>query len=83
MIAQIKKILVDVTDDEFHTCMTVLGGTKLAASVTGQAELVQIVIEQTNAALEPDTNVQDLIHVYIKCTEHAVPYFSVSSMVSP
>lgn len=78
MIVQIRKILSDVTDDEFHICMQVLGGTKLAASVTGQAELVQIVFEQTNAALEPDTNVADLVQVYIKCTEHAMPYFSVS-----
>lgn len=78
MIAEIKKIVQDVTDHEFETCMTILAGTKLGSSVTGHSELVALSVEQ--AELDDDidpVNVEDeVVEKFIQCANHALPYFS-------
>lgn len=73
--------LQDVTADEFHICMTILGSTKLGTSVTGHAELVALAVEQADldASLEADVNEDEVVERYIQCATHALPYFSVSS----
>lgn len=78
VIAEIKKILLDVSADEFHLCMSILNTTKLSKSVTGHAELVAIATEQ--ADMEADLGAlasdDETVERFIQCASEAMPYFS-------
>lgn len=60
--------------------MTILGTTKLGASVTGHSELVALTIEQAelDAEIDPVTVEDEVVERFIQCANHALPYFSVS-----
>ncbi|EDS43559.1 apoptosis inhibitor [Culex quinquefasciatus] len=77
-IGEIKKILLDVSADEFHLCMSILNQTKLSKTVTGHAELVAIAVEQ--ADLEADLGAlasdDETVERFIQCSSEAMPYFS-------
>lgn len=78
VIAEIKKILLDVSADEFHLCMSILNQTKLSKTVTGHAELVAIAVEQ--ADMEADLGAlasdDETVERFIQCASEAMPYFS-------
>ncbi|XP_065092825.1 apoptosis inhibitor 5 homolog isoform X2 [Ochlerotatus camptorhynchus] len=78
VIAEIKKILLDVSADEFHLCMSILNQTKLSKTVTGHAELVAIATEQ--ADMEADLGAlasdDETVERFIQCASEAMPYFS-------
>ncbi|XP_039294659.1 apoptosis inhibitor 5 [Nilaparvata lugens] len=76
LIAEAKKVLQDVTADEFHILMEVLVWTRLGQSPAGHRELVEIVAEQ--ALGEPDFDPSDDEHVdrLVHSAKHALPYFS-------
>ncbi|XP_055684855.1 apoptosis inhibitor 5 homolog [Lutzomyia longipalpis] len=78
LTAELKKILQDVTSDEFHTIMTILGSTKMGKTVTGHAELVNLAVEQAElgAEIDPVTLEDETIERFIQCATHALPYFS-------
>lgn len=78
IITEIKKILLDVSADEFHLCMSILNKTKLSKTVTGHAELVAIAVEQ--ADMEADLGAlasdDETVERFIQCASEAMPYFS-------
>lgn len=78
IIDEVKKILQDVTADEFHLCMNILGSTKLGTTITGHAELVNLAREQAelNADIDAITVEDEIVERFIQCATHAMPYFS-------
>lgn len=70
----------DVTADEFHICMTILGSTRLGASVTGHGELVALAIEQAELDTSVDLVDDEVVERFIQCANHALPYFSVYNL---
>ncbi|XP_023308569.2 apoptosis inhibitor 5 homolog [Lucilia cuprina] len=78
IIDEIKKILQDVTADEFHLCMNILGSTKLGTTITGHAELVNLAKEQAelNADIDAITIEDEIVERFIQCATHVMPYFS-------
>uniref|UniRef100_A0A1A9ZEV8 Apoptosis inhibitor 5/fibroblast growth factor 2-interacting factor 2 n=1 Tax=Glossina pallidipes TaxID=7398 RepID=A0A1A9ZEV8_GLOPL len=78
IIDEIKKILQDVTADEFHLCMNILGSTKLGNTIIGHAELVALAKEQAelNAHIDAITIEDEIVERFIQCATHAIPYFS-------
>lgn len=80
LIAEIKKVLQDVTADEFHHCMNILGTTKLGKTITGHNELVQLATEQAelNSEVSSLTYDDEIVERFIQCANHALPYFSVN-----
>jgi len=71
--------LQDVTADEFHNLMELLGWTVLGHTVSGQQELVDIVADQAeiNQNFDPKDPENDNVDRLIQCVKHALPYFSV------
>ncbi|XP_058447726.1 apoptosis inhibitor 5 homolog [Malaya genurostris] len=78
VIGEIKKILLDVSADEFHLCMSILNQTKLSKTVTGHAELVAIATEQADLDADLGTLASDdeTVERFIQCASEALPYFS-------
>ncbi|XP_055593117.1 apoptosis inhibitor 5 homolog [Uranotaenia lowii] len=78
VITEIKKILLDVSADEFHLCMSILNQTKLSKTVTGHSELVAIAIEQADldADLGALASDDETVERFIQCSSEAMPYFS-------
>lgn len=68
----------DVTADEFHLLMDLLGWTRLSRSVTGQKEMVDIVADQMDLNQEFNASDEDQVDRLIYGLRHALPYFSVS-----
>ncbi|XP_059616977.1 apoptosis inhibitor 5 homolog [Phlebotomus argentipes] len=85
LVAELKKILHDVTSDEFQIIMTILGSTKLGKTVTGHAELVNLAVEQAElgADIDPVTLEDETIERFIQCATHALPYFSTQIESTP
>lgn len=81
IVEEIKKALQDVTADEFHLCMTILGATKLGSTITGHAELVKLATEQAELN-NTDADIiavdDEVVERFIQCASAAAPYFSVS-----
>ncbi|EDV30924.1 uncharacterized protein Dana_GF15101, isoform A [Drosophila ananassae] len=79
IVEEIKKALQDVTADEFHHCMTILGATKLGSTITGHAELVKLATEQAELN-NTDTDIiavdDEVVERFIQCATAAAPYFS-------
>ncbi|XP_032686694.1 apoptosis inhibitor 5 [Odontomachus brunneus] len=76
LIAECKKVLQDVTADEFHSIMEILGWTRLGSTVTGQQELVDIIIEQAELGIPfKHTNIEQWNRL-VQCIKHALPFFS-------
>ncbi|KAJ9601059.1 hypothetical protein L9F63_000794 [Diploptera punctata] len=74
LITECKKVLQDVTADEFHHLMELLGWTRLAHTVSGQQELVDIVVEQAelNQSFDPKEIENDNVDRLIQCVRHAI-----------
>ncbi|XP_014234899.1 apoptosis inhibitor 5 [Trichogramma pretiosum] len=75
IISECKKVLQDVTADEFHNIMELLAWTRLGSTVSGQQELVDIAVEQAELNM-PYTNNFEQFSRLIQCIQHALPYFS-------
>ncbi|XP_067000689.1 apoptosis inhibitor 5 isoform X2 [Anabrus simplex] len=78
IISEAKKVLQDVTADEFHYLMDILGWTRLGQTVSGQQELVDLVAEQAdiNQDFDPKDVENDNVDRLIQCVRQALPYFS-------
>ncbi|XP_071877606.1 apoptosis inhibitor cassowary [Bombus fervidus] len=76
LISECKKVLQDVTADEFHSIMEVLAWTRLGSTISGQQELVDITVEQAELS-EPfkHTNVEQWNRL-VQCIKHALSFFS-------
>nr|XP_006642504.2 PREDICTED: apoptosis inhibitor 5 [Lepisosteus oculatus] len=71
-----KRVLEDVTGEEFVLLMKILSGLKSLQTVSGRQQLVELVAEQ--AYLEQHLNPADADSVdrLLQCTRQAVPLFS-------
>ncbi|KAH8409316.1 hypothetical protein KR222_000192 [Zaprionus bogoriensis] len=79
IVEEIKKALQDVTADEFHLCMTILGATKLGSTITGHAELVKLATEQAELNTTDTDSIavdDEIVERFIQCATAAAPYFS-------
>uniref|UniRef100_A0A336LLF0 CSON011073 protein n=1 Tax=Culicoides sonorensis TaxID=179676 RepID=A0A336LLF0_CULSO len=79
IVVELKKILQDVTADEFHMCMAILAKTKLASTVSGHQELVKIAVEQAELDVELSGTLaaeDEVIERFIFCATEALPYLS-------
>ena len=66
-----------MTADEFVLVMAILGQCKIADSVSGQQQLVDLVAEQCNFTQVFNPADQEHLDRIIICIKHALPYFSV------
>ncbi|XP_075235301.1 apoptosis inhibitor cassowary [Lycorma delicatula] len=76
LISESKKVLQDVTADEFHILMDLLAWTRLGQSTAGQKEIVEIVAEQAELESEFIPTDEDHVDRLIHSVRHALPYFS-------
>jgi len=76
LIQECKKILQDVTADEFVLIMAILGQCKISETVTGQQQLVDLVAQQCHLLEEFNAADQEHFDRIIICIKHALPYFS-------
>lgn len=79
IVVELKKILQDVTADEFHMCMAILAKTKLATTVSGHQELVKIAIEQAELDVDLSGTLaaeDEVIERFIFCATEALPFLS-------
>ncbi|XP_037959787.1 apoptosis inhibitor 5 homolog [Teleopsis dalmanni] len=78
IVDEIKKILMDVSADDFHFCMNILGSTKLGSTITGHSQLVNLAKEQAelNNDIDEITIDDEIVERFIQCSTHAMPYFS-------
>lgn len=86
IITELKKIMQDVSADEFHACLQILAKTKMAKTVTGHSELVQICIEQAdlNVQLSGSLAAEDeVVERFIFCATEAIPYLSKTIESTP
>ncbi|KAI4501949.1 hypothetical protein M0802_002631 [Mischocyttarus mexicanus] len=76
LISECKKVLQDVTADEFHNIIEVLSWTRLGSTNTGQQELIDITVEQAELSVPfKHTNVEQWNRL-IQCIKHALPFFN-------
>ncbi len=66
-----------MTADEFVLVMAILGQCKIADTVSGQQQLVDLVAEQCNFSQVFNPADQEHLDRIIICIKHALPYFSV------
>ncbi|XP_059480224.1 apoptosis inhibitor 5 [Neocloeon triangulifer] len=76
VIAEVKKVLQDVTADEFKLMMDILSETRLGKTVTGHQELVDLVVEQAELDQPFGGTEPENVYRLIACTRHALRYFS-------
>ena len=67
-----------MTADEFVLVMAILGQCKIADTVSGQQQLVDLVAEQCNFSEAFNPTDQEHLERILICIKHALPYFSVS-----
>lgn len=86
IINELKKIMQDVSADEFHACLQILSKTKMAKTVTGHAELVKICIEQADLNVELSGTLaaeDEVVERFIFCATEALPYLSKTIESTP
>ncbi|KAL0272798.1 UNVERIFIED_CONTAM: hypothetical protein PYX00_005636 [Menopon gallinae] len=79
MIMEIKKVLQDVTANEFNILMELLGSTRIGKTMSGHQEMVDLVAEQVELdhPFSPGADEEaELLDRLINCVRHALPYFS-------
>lgn len=76
VFAETKKVLEDVTGEEFVLLMRVVSGLRALQTVSGRQQLVELVVEQAflEQALNPAD--PDTVDRLLQCTRQALPLFS-------
>uniref|UniRef100_A0A3B4T3Y9 Apoptosis inhibitor 5 n=1 Tax=Seriola dumerili TaxID=41447 RepID=A0A3B4T3Y9_SERDU len=76
VFAETKKVLEDVTGEEFVLLMRVVSGLRVLQTVHGRQQLVELVVEQAflEQALNPAD--PDTVDRLLQCTRQALPLFS-------
>uniref|UniRef100_A0A7N5ZXN9 Apoptosis inhibitor 5 n=1 Tax=Anabas testudineus TaxID=64144 RepID=A0A7N5ZXN9_ANATE len=76
VFAETKKVLEDVTGEEFVLLMRVVSGLHVLQTVNGRQQLVELVVEQAflEQALNPAD--PDTVDRLLQCTRQALPLFS-------
>lgn len=63
-LAESRKVMQDVTKEEFVTFMTLLSGLKISKTITGQQTLVEIITEQAELESEFDVRFYYKLHSF-------------------
>uniref|UniRef100_A0AAQ5ZDK9 Apoptosis inhibitor 5 n=1 Tax=Amphiprion ocellaris TaxID=80972 RepID=A0AAQ5ZDK9_AMPOC len=76
VFAETKKVLEDVTGEEFVLLMRIVSGLRVLQTVNGRQQLVELVVEQAflEQALNPAD--PDTVDRLLQCTRQALPLFS-------
>uniref|UniRef100_A0A3Q3JZW5 Apoptosis inhibitor 5 n=1 Tax=Monopterus albus TaxID=43700 RepID=A0A3Q3JZW5_MONAL len=76
IFTETKKVLEDVTGEEFVLLMRVVSGLRVLQTVNGRQQLVELVVEQAflEQALNPAD--PDTVDRLLQCTRQALPLFS-------
>ncbi|RLW09885.1 hypothetical protein DV515_00002368 [Chloebia gouldiae] len=76
ILAESKKVLEDVTGEEFVLFMKILSGLKSLQTVSGRQQLVELVAEQADLEQTFNPSDTDCVDRLLQCTRQAVPLFS-------
>lgn len=76
LVAECKKVLQDVTKDEFMCMMDILKSQKSMNTVVGRQQLVEIVTEQAELDQEFVAKEPDCVDKLMHCIKQAIPLFS-------
>ncbi|XP_065225199.1 apoptosis inhibitor 5-like [Planococcus citri] len=77
LIIETKKVLQDVTGDEFIQLMHILSCSRLSQTPLGQKELLDIISDQAELDHSFDPQDESQVDRIIHCTNCALPYFRV------
>ncbi|XP_040836061.1 apoptosis inhibitor 5 isoform X3 [Ochotona curzoniae] len=76
VLTESKKVLEDVTGEEFVLFMKILSGLKSLQTVSGRQQLVELVAEQADLEQTFNPSDPDCVDRLLQCTRQAVPLFS-------
>lgn len=76
ILTESKKVLEDVTGEEFVLFMKILSGLKSLQTVSGRQQLVELVAEQADLEQTFSPSDPDCVDRLLQCTRQAVPLFS-------
>lgn len=76
VVAQCKKVLLDVTKDEFLAVMEILRSLKSMSTVQGRQQLIDIVTEQAELDHALEATDADCVDRLLQCIRTAAPLFS-------
>ncbi|KAM9248574.1 LOW QUALITY PROTEIN: apoptosis inhibitor 5-like [Dugong dugon] len=76
ILTESKKVLEDVTGEEFVLFMKLLSGLKSLQTVSGRQQLVELVAEQADLEQTFNPSDPDCVDRLLQCTRQAVPLFS-------
>lgn len=76
ILAESRKVLEDVTGEEFVLFMKILSGLKSLQTVSGRQQLVELVAEQADLEQTFNPSDPDCVDRLLQCTRQAVPLFS-------
>lgn len=76
IIEQTKKVLKDVTGDEFMTFISILSGLKTMATVQGRQQLVEVITEQAGLSEPFEGSNSDSVDRLVQCCKQASTLFS-------
>ncbi|KAJ7416909.1 Apoptosis inhibitor 5 [Willisornis vidua] len=82
ILTESKKVLEDVTGDEFVLFMKILSGLKSLQTVSGRQQLVELVAEQADLEQTFNPSDPDCVDRVQQCTRQAVPLFSVLKLLA-
>uniref|UniRef100_H3CBP5 Apoptosis inhibitor 5 n=1 Tax=Tetraodon nigroviridis TaxID=99883 RepID=H3CBP5_TETNG len=76
VFAETKKVLEDVTGEEFVLLMRVVSALRVLQTVSGRQQLVELVVEQAFLEQAPNTADPDTVDRLLQCARQALPLFS-------
>lgn len=76
VFAETKKVMEDVTGEEFVLLMRVVSGLRVLQSVNGRQQLVELVVEQADLEQALNPADPDAVDRLLQCTRQALPLFS-------
>uniref|UniRef100_T1IZZ3 Nitric oxide synthase-interacting protein zinc-finger domain-containing protein n=1 Tax=Strigamia maritima TaxID=126957 RepID=T1IZZ3_STRMM len=71
-----KKVLQDVTADEFILFMNMMGNLKISRTVSGQQQIVQIIEDICELERDFVADDSETVDRFVQCVRHVLPYFS-------
>uniref|UniRef100_S4RVY6 Apoptosis inhibitor 5 n=1 Tax=Petromyzon marinus TaxID=7757 RepID=S4RVY6_PETMA len=83
IMVECKKVLEDVTGEEFMSFMRLLSGLKSLQSVSGRQQLVALVVDQADLEQEFNPADPDAVDRLLQCTRQALPLFSKNVHSTP
>ncbi|XP_017288325.1 apoptosis inhibitor 5 [Kryptolebias marmoratus] len=76
VFAETKKVMEDVTGEEFVLLMRVVSGLRVLQSVNGRQQLVELVVDQADLEQALNPADPDAVDRLLQCTRQALPLFS-------